>query len=248
MMMSNSKLNHEHGDNTPCDDAVRCSDYKEKYKAEVESASKPRRFVPLDYKGQYEFNKDPNETLKDTRIMQEYSVKEQNWRDYHAKYTIIFGELLDSNFDWGRNEWPCLNEEIRERLIKKIEDQYRFREICDAPPAKFKNFIVRKLNLIMPKYNELYRLIEADRVDILETSQRYDKDRDVFSEYPQSQIQGSADYASNATDKEGKGKTTGNVIQMMNDYIEKYSSIDEHIVKELEVCFYSTSSGFINAF
>ena len=35
---------------------------------------------------------------------------------------------------------------------------------------------------------------------------------------------------------------------MMNDYIEKYSSIDDHIVKELEVCFYSTTSGFINTF
>ena len=208
-------------------------------------------FVPENYKGQWDFSdarQTSNEILSKAEEMREYSYSDKTWRDYHAQYTIIFGELLDSNFDWGRNDWPCLNEEIRTRLVQKIENQYRFREICDAPPIKFKNFIVRKLNLIMPKYNEIYKLIENDRVDILETSQYYEKNRDIYSEYPQSQIQGSADYASNANDKESKGKHTGNTIDLIDNYIEKYTAIDELIIKELENCFYSTTSGFINVY
>lgn len=207
------------------------------------------KFVPPHYKGQWNFGPhDPNKTLEDARNMQTYSETDQSWRDYHALYTVVFGELLDSGFDWGRNEWPCLNETIRTRLIKQIEDYYRFREICECPPAKFKSFMVRKLNLVMPKYNKMYALLEADRFDILETGQTYGKDRNVFSEYPQAQLSGSADYASNANDKESKGKTTGSVIDMMNNYAEKYKSIDERVVKELEVCFYSTTSGYINSY
>ena len=209
------------------------------------------KIVPDDYKGQWDFTNSRNvinESTSEAQEMLEYSNSNQTWRDYHANFTIYFGELIDNGFDWGRNDWPCINEDVRTRLISKIENQYRFREICEAPPAKFKLFITRKLNLIMPKYNEMYKVIEADRFDILETEQYYDKNRDVFSEYPQSQIQGSADYASNANDKEGKGKKTGPVVDMMNNFAERYTSIDNLVVNELETCFISMTSSFINAF
>lgn len=247
-MNDNSKVIHQHGDNTPCDSNGRCEDYQEEYKAEIESATKPRQFYPINFKGQVNFPNDPNNTLRDTELMKDYATGSQDWRDYHALYTIVFGELIDSGFDWGRNDWPCYNETIRTRLVGLIEDMYRFREICEAPPAKFKHFITRRLKLIMPKYNKMYELLENNRFDVLETGQHYNKDRDVYSEYPQSQLSGSADYASNANDKEGKGKTTGNVIEMMNYYAEQYQSIDQRVVKELEVCFYSTTSGHINSY
>lgn len=177
-----------------------------------------------------------------------YAESNQQWRDYHAIYTIVFGELLDAGFDWGRTEWPCYNETIRTRLVQEIEDYYRFREICDIPPAKFKNFMVRKLKLIMPKYNEMYKVLETDRFDILETEQYYDKNRDVFSEYPQAQLSASADYASTANDRESKGKKTGNNLDQMLNYAEKWQSVDQMIIKELEPCFYSITSSHINAF
>lgn len=193
---------------------------------------------------------DPNydKMIVQMNRLNDYIKSEQKWRDFHAVSTIHFGNLIDSGWDWGRNEWPAFNDEVRERVNKKIEDRYFFREICEVPPARFKLFLLRKLREIAPKYNIIYKVIDDERLDILETGQYYDKGRNVFSEYPQSQIQGESDYATNADDKELKGKRTGSITDLLVDFENRYNDTDVLLINHLEVCFLSMTTLNMNGF
>lgn len=178
-------------------------------------------------------------------------TEENRWHDFHSDITIQFGELIESGFDWGRNEYyqnSAFTDENRERLNKKIEDHYYYREICEVPPGKFRLFLIRKLNEIMPKYNELYKIIDEGKFNVLRKETNNGKSRNVFSEYPQSQLQGNADYATNASDNANASTSDGPVIDMMVTYQEKYNDVDLMIIKELDVCFLSLLSLNVNGF
>ena len=187
--------------------------------------------------------------------------------DHHSVVTIKLEELIEDGFDWGGNDYPIytpkpngvLQQEhimsggvgilnLRERLNNKIINQYASREICVIPPGIWKRFITRKLNLIMPVYNRLYKLIDDGRFDILEMDTMYQKSRSVYSEYPQSQIQGSNDYARDASDNENKHEKTGPVLDLVMKYYQNYVDVDELVVKDLECCFSSLLTVNMNSY
>lgn len=171
------------------------------------------------------------------------------WHDFHAKTTIQFGELIESGFDWGANDYykdKSFTETNRNRLNQKIVNRYYFREICAVPPGIFKHFLMRKLNEIMPKYNELYKLINSKDFHVLREETNNSKYRHVFSEYPQTQLKGDSDYATNAQDNASGSTRDGAPIDMMIDYQERYNDVDVMILNELEVCFLSMMTSNIN--
>lgn len=187
--------------------------------------------------------------------------------DHHSVVTIKMEELIEDGFDWGGNDYPIyipkpngvLQQEhimsggvgtlnLRERLNNKIINQYASREICVIPPGIWKRFITRKLNLIMPVYNRLYKLIDDGRFDILEMDTMYQKSRSVYSEYPQSQIQGSNDYARDASDNENKHEKTGPVLDLVMKYYQNYVDVDELVVKDLDCCFSSLLTVNMNSY
>lgn len=178
-------------------------------------------------------------------------IEGSTWSDWHANITIQLGELIEAGFDWGRNEYfkdPSFSEKNRTRLNQKIEDRYYYREICEVPPGKFRHFLIRKLNEILPKYNEIYKIIDADMLKVLrkETSNR--KYRNVYSEYPQSQLNGNADYATNANDNAGAETVDGPVIELITEFMDKYNDVDVMILNEINVCFLSLISTSVNGF
>ena len=73
-----------------------------------------------------------------------------------SKVTIEFGELLDSGFDIGLLKYPIYDEKHRAELNMKIFERYRFKQIGQETPARFKFMLNRHMNEIMPKYNEYY--------------------------------------------------------------------------------------------
>lgn len=169
------------------------------------------------------------------------------WKDFHATITISLGELLYGGWDWGKNEYfPEFTQVNRTRLNKKIEDHYYFREICQTPPGRFKKFLVRKLNEVLPKYNEIYKLIAAGRFDLLRIQTTNSKGRSIYSEYPQTQIQGNGDYATNANDNAGTTLNDGASVGMIVDYAKYYNDIDVMILNEINVCFLSLLSLNVN--
>lgn len=184
--------------------------------------------------------------------------------DWHAHITIQFGELIESGFDWGENDYcPAFKgvqkvtdgngehtynwDEHRKRLNKKIVERYYWREICATPPGKFKWFLLRKLNEIMPKYMKLYMLQDDKDFKILRQETYNSKDRNVFSEYPQSQLKGDNDYATNADDHAHGHTKDGAPVEMVIDYWQRYNDIDVMILDELDVCFMSLMTLNVNA-
>lgn len=79
--------------------------------------------------------------------------------NYHvgAAYTVELGCLVENGFDIGLQHYPIFDETYREQLNRKIVEHFWFREIGAETPQLFKMFINRKMNEIMPLYNEVYK-------------------------------------------------------------------------------------------
>lgn len=79
--------------------------------------------------------------------------------DYHrgAIFTVELGSLVENGFDLGLDKYPIFDENYRAPLNAKIIEHYYFREIGFETPQLFKRFLNRKMNEIMPFYNQLYK-------------------------------------------------------------------------------------------
>lgn len=73
-----------------------------------------------------------------------------------SKYTVELRKLLDSGYDLGLDDYPIYDESYRAVLNQKIIDHFYFCEIGAETPARFKLFLNRTLNEIMPLYNQMY--------------------------------------------------------------------------------------------
>lgn len=78
--------------------------------------------------------------------------------DYHrgAVFTVELGSLIENGFDIGLNAYPIFDEAYRAPLNAKIVEHFFFREIGLETPELFKRFLNRKMNEVMPYYNQLY--------------------------------------------------------------------------------------------
>lgn len=141
-------------------------------------------------------------------------------------HTRIVGGLIDLN------GYPIFNEDYRERLNGLIIDRYVNREIGMETVPMFRLSLRRHMNEHMPYFNRMY---EADllNIDPLSTvdmrtvadatadqtgkalsksateSETGSSTRSVFSELPQTMLAGNEDYATNATDANGKTVVSG---------------------------------------
>lgn len=87
---------------------------------------------------------------------------------YNTGVTVELGELVDSGFLLWDFDFPvprssieyngktCTVDFDKERLQEKIVDHYRFRQIGQETPARFKHYLKTKLREIMPYYVQLY--------------------------------------------------------------------------------------------
>lgn len=73
-----------------------------------------------------------------------------------SKYTVTIKNLLDNNYNLGLIDYPIFNESYRQTLNNNILNFYYNREIAFETAELFKFHLNARMNLIMPKYNELY--------------------------------------------------------------------------------------------
>lgn len=73
-----------------------------------------------------------------------------------SKYTIELGSLLQRGYELPLKNYPIFSEDYRETLNNKIIEHFYFREIGCETPDRFAFYLRRKLNEIMPYYNQLY--------------------------------------------------------------------------------------------
>ena len=170
-------------------------------------------------------------------------LEDKDFIDFHSKNTIIFGSLIEDGWDWGRNEWSSYSvkpeniEVLRERINRKIEDRFFYREIGVLPPGRFKRNLRRKIEESIDQLGPLYNAI-MDDVDVFSSGSKSLKERVVLSEFPQQQIMtGNSDYASNAQDHNLEERTTGNFIETFIKFQQDFKEPDTLLLKKVEVCF-----------
>lgn len=123
-----------------------------------------------------------------------------------AHYTITIKTLKDNNFNFGLQNYPIFNETYRETLNNHILNYYYENEIGFETAELFKFYLNNTMDLIMPKYNELYKKQEIalqniyGNVDLTETSTRENEThantnttsqsntKNLFQDTPQGQL------------------------------------------------------------
>jgi hypothetical protein len=153
-----------------------------------------------------------------------------------AKYTHQVRTLVENGFSLFDFDYPIFDEKYRSVLESKIIDWYYFREYDAETPAQFKHFLKRKLNLIMPLYNEHYLAVELfktydpyknknvtttdSRTSTQDSTSTTDSTgtstadgtntgtgKSVFADTPQARLQGE-DYATNMTETDDSTTTS----------------------------------------
>lgn len=74
-----------------------------------------------------------------------------------AKYTATLGDIVESGFDLGLDDYPIFDENYRVTLNDKIIEHYWDYEIGRETAYSFKRILNMALNEIMPKYNKFYK-------------------------------------------------------------------------------------------
>lgn len=168
--------------------------------------------------------------------------------EFHAINTIVFGDLIESNFiDWNSEDWKwdAYNEDQYKRVCKKFEQHYYWREIGVLPLARFRWEVRRTFNENMPKYKPFYQALD-DGTSILQTAEDYGKNRNVYSDFPATQLKPKTqDYATNATDNAHDTVSIGDWLDKAQQ-IKSYNDIDLMLILDCEDLFCSLLTTNIN--
>jgi hypothetical protein len=159
-----------------------------------------------------------------------------------AVFTITLKDAIDYCADLdqtiGLDTYPIFNDEYRTLLNKKIVDHYMFREIGMESVEKFTFALRRKMNEIMPYYNQM---LESERIkfDPLATfdmhtivaglnegqtnasgtsntlSDNIAKAISVHSDFPQTSLgeRTTGVYATDSTESDSDAKATGSATE-----------------------------------
>lgn len=94
-----------------------------------------------------------------------------------AHYTITIKTLKDNGFDFGLQNYPIFNESYRNTLNNNILNYYYENEIGFETAELFKFYLNNTMQLIMPKYNEMYKAQEKAVIDLLGNVDLYEETR-----------------------------------------------------------------------
>ena len=176
--------------------------------------------------------------------------------EYHAVFSIQLCELInmEGGIDFSDESWDFdsykrteNDREQRDRLWMKFEKRFYWREIGILPASRWKWELLRKLNEIMPKYKPAYEALDNGQ-NILQKYGEYGKSRNVFSEFPQTQLSGlNQDYATNGTDREHEEIYLGDWMEQIAR-LKNYNDIDVMILNELETMFSVFSTVSMNGY
>ena len=155
-----------------------------------------------------------------------------------AKYTITLGELITSgllDFESETFDFESYNDEQRARIFKKITDRYYLAELSVTPVGAWAHVLVAELNKRSPKANMMYKILDYTD-DFTKGGGEHKQNRLVFSDFPQNQLSGNQDYATNANDFEEIIDRTNSADEIMRAF-GGYFDPDEYLVFGVRSCF-----------
>ncbi len=155
-------------------------------------------------------------------------------RDWNSVMSITLGELVDKGYiDFASNayDFDAYDEDQRNRFWEKFLGRYRFRDISITPPERWRLRLIAHLNEVMPKYKFLYRAL-ADGKTPLQAADEYHKRREIRSDFPQTQLSGQEDYASEGMDLEYETIHEGDFIETAERIARTYKDVDAMLLDE----------------
>lgn len=134
---------------------------------------------------------------------------------------------------------PLFSDDYRPVLLSNILDQFRTRRIGYNTPGQFRLAVRRWGNLNMTVPNRLY---ESTAVDLpLDEIAATSHSLDTGSDFPQSLVAGSFDYASDAMDrKTAENGRRVSVMQLLAQQRAAFLNVDQLVIEGLETLFLNT--------
>lgn len=168
--------------------------------------------------------------------------------DYHSPISLTLREIEDAGFiDLNSFEWNYYDNDQHDRVIAMIKGRYYDCSIGILPVTRWIRMFTNRLNELMSKYRPLYEMRSRDDFDWLASSDEYGKSRHVFSDFPQTLLNGeNQDYASTGDDKEYENRFLGDNMEKYIRYAENIESLDVLIVDGLDSMFSSLIAVNIN--
>ena len=149
-------------------------------------------------------------------------------------FTMPLKDVIDLSPDIGLNQYTIFDESYRPGLNQKIIEHYWNQEIGHETISMFTFAMKRKMNEIMPYYNQLYKseqlkfdpfnTVDMDSLSNSEadttgtsksdtTSSSDAKSRAVMSQFPQNMLSDNGDYATSAQDNTSDTAATGGSVE-----------------------------------
>ena len=157
------------------------------------------------------------------------------WR---TPISIQLGELIETGaIDFTRSEWDfdSFDAAQRNRIWRKFEGRYRYRNIGILPPARWRRRVIAQLNEAMDKYKWAYKAL-ADGLDPLQTSNRYRRYVNIDSDFPPTLLSKNQVYASYGTNFEEEEIVQGDWLEFLAK-LRHIKGVDELVLDELEGLF-----------
>lgn len=186
---------------------------------------------------------------------EDYSYDSED--EFHAVFTVQLGELIhdkvidlmDGSFKVQGNGAPIqwYSDEQYERFWKKFEQHYYWREIGELPIKRWKWDLLAKIAELMPKYYMLYKELDKG-VDPMQIENEYGKNRNIYSDFPQTMLSGNEDYASTGNDYQYERIKDGNFVDTMNAIQDNYNDPDLTLLLELDTMFYSVLTSDVSGY
>lgn len=194
-----------------------------------------------------------------TTIFDDYEQEEgyYDYSDFHAVYTVTIGELIHEGLiDFTDGTWDAqpnggiidwYNDEQKERFWKKFEQHFYWREIGELPFKRWKWDLLARLAEVMPKYKFIYSILDGN-IDPLQIENEYGKNRNIYSDFPQTMLSGNEDYASTGNDYEYERVKDGSIFEIV-DYIKNnYIDPDLALLHEVDSMFYCLLTSNVNGY
>ena len=172
--------------------------------------------------------------------------------DFHSVTTIQICELAEEGwFDLTDPSWdfgPKYSAEQHATLCERITQHFWWREICVVPPGIWKQKFLARMNEIMPKFMQLYAMLdpESEYYQPMGQESEYYKARNIFSDFPSTRLAGNEDYASSGNDTEYQRIKQMDVLELA-ERVRTYQDVNALICVSISDLFSQLHSVSINA-
>lgn len=177
------------------------------------------------------------------KYVDQVSLKDRGYVDWHSMNNIVFASLLDTGWDWGRSAWSAWNVSdeamaiIRPRINRKIEERYYQYELGSIPPAAFAKRLKSRIESAVTKRGFLYQQA-FEGIDFSFQELESLKRREINSKYPEALLMTQQeDYLSDGQEEAFLKTLSKAALPGLMDFMERVEDPDEGVLEDIKVCF-----------